>query len=741
MESPHGLTSAEVDQRRLDGHVNETDSHTSRSLVHIFRANVLTRFNAILGTLFLVVLAVGSVADGLFGLVLVANTLLGTGQEWKAKRTLDKIRLLHTPTSHVVRSGVTVEIPTSEIVLDDVVLLRAGDQIPVDGRVLNSHNLEINEANLTGEADSVHKEPGQHVLSSTFVTAGDGHIVATAVGRNCYAQRLAYEAKFFSPASSEMYQSINRLLSWTVWSIVALAPIQVWTQIRVEDADNWRDAIIRSVAGLVGIIPEGLVVLTTLTFLTAAVQLTRQQVLVQQLPAVETLARVNVLCVDKTGTLTTGVMRCTSVDFVGTTDSSLASRVLGHLCDDPAANSTLRAIGERFPPHHTFTETNGIPFDSQRKWKAVQLAEYGTWFLGAPEMLLPDDQELQKVVHDKAEQGQRVLLLALSHLDLSSHALPADLSAAAIISIEEEIRQDAAATIEFFHRQHVEVFILSGDHPTTVAAIAQKIGVNSDHVFGRVTPEQKREFVQERHRNNDVVAMTGDGVNDVLALKNADIGIAMNNAAPATKAVSELILLDGKFSHLPTVIDEGRRVIGNVERVAHVFLTKNVMSIVAIISVALSSRQFPFLPRQMTLVSSLAIGIPAFFLAIGSSSQRYIPGLLQRVMTFALPAGLITGISVIFTDAVSHPADGTAASICALISFLWIISLFARPISPARLALLAAMATCALIAIGIPVSTEFFAFSVQQGTVLPGLIGGLCAGFLIELTHRIHQKR
>jgi cation-transporting P-type ATPase E len=432
-------------------------------------------------------------------------------------------------------------------------------------------------------------------------------------------------------------------------------------------------------------------------------------------------------------------MQCTSIDFLGATDTSLSSHVLGHLANDPAANSTLRAIADRFPPQHSFTETSAIPFDSKRKWKAVQLAECGTWFLGAPEMLLPQDQKLQELVQHKAEQGQRVLLLAVSQKDLNSDVLPDDLSASVIISIEEEIRDDAAQTIEFFQQQNVEIFVLSGDHPTTVEAIARKIGIEKDHVFGRVTPEQKREFVNERHRNSDVVAMTGDGVNDVLALKNADIGIAMDNAAPATKAVAELILLDGKFSHLPTVIDEGRRVIGNVERVAHVFLTKNVMSIVAIVSVALFSRQFPFLPRQMTLVSSLAIGIPAFFLAIGSSSPRYVPGLLQRVMLFALPAGLVTGVSVIVADSLSAPADGTAASITALISFLWIISLFARPLTGARLVLLLAMAISSLLAIAIPTSAQFFAFTVQQDTVIPGLLGGLCAGVVIEITHRIRR--
>lgn len=738
METPHGLRAHEVELRRQKGQINSIDTQSSRSLVHIFRSNVFTRFNAILGALFLVVLATGSPADGLFGLVLVANTLLGTGQEWKAKRTLDKIRLLHAPTSLVVRDGQSCEIPITDIVQDDVVSLRSGDQIPVDGTVLGSHNLEINEANLTGESDAVAKDVGDGVYSGTFVTAGNGFIVATAVGQDAYAQRLSQEAKIFAPTASEIYQSINRLLTWTLWSILVLAPIQIWTQLRVEDSDNWREALVRSVAGLVGIIPEGLVVLTTLTFLTAAVQLARQQVLVQQLPAVETLARVNVLCVDKTGTLTTGNMRCTSVDYLQDTDSAVATQVLSHLSHDPAANSTLLAIAQRFPTEDSLIEIASIPFDSKRKWKAVQFFEHGSWFLGAPEMLMSTDMALQKIVEEKATRGQRVLLLASSQQALRDEGLPTDISAAALISIEEEIRDDASDTISFFHQQDVDVYVLSGDHPSTVAAIAKKIGIDENRVFGRVTPEQKREFVRKFHANNDVVAMTGDGVNDVLALKSADIGIAMDNAAPATKAVAELILLDGKFAHLPNVISEGRRVIGNVERVAHVFLTKNVMSIVSILSVAMLSRQFPFLPRQMTLVSSLAIGIPAFFLAIGSSSQRYVPGLLQRVLSFAVPAGLITGIAVIVADSISS-AGGTAASITALIAFLWIISIFARPFTPLRIGILVSMSTAAVLAFIIPVSADFFELSLTANSVIPGAICGLTAGIAIEIIHRFRH--
>jgi cation-transporting ATPase E len=412
--------------------------------------------------------------------------------------------------------------------------------------------------------------------------------------------------------------------------------------------------------------------------------------------------------------------------------------VLTYLSHDPAANATLLAIAERFPSGHALTETASIPFDSKRKWKAVQFSEYGSWFLGAPEMLMGRDDDLQKLVEEKASLGQRILLLASSQHPLAEEELPADITAAALISIEEEIRDDAPDTISFFHQQNVEVYVLSGDHPSTVAAVARKVGVNEDRVFGRVTPEQKREFVQNFHAKNDVVAMTGDGVNDVLALKDADIGIAMDNAAPATKAVAELILLDGKFSHLPHVIAEGRRVIGNVERVAHVFLTKNVMSIVSILSVALLSRQFPFLPRQMTLVSSLAIGIPAFFLAIGTSSERYVPGLLHRVISFAVPAGFITGIGVIVADAISS-SGGTASSITALIAFLWIISIFARPFTPTRTTILVTMTTASALAFIVPISAEFFDLSFTATSVIPGVVCGVIAAIGIEIVHRLRH--
>jgi cation-transporting ATPase E len=715
---------------------NDLDTTTSRSLVHIFRTNVFTRFNAILGALFAVVVVTGSIADGLFGLVLVANTVLGTAQEWKAKRTLDRIRLLHSPTSYVIRDGVTQLIASHEIVQDDVVVISAGDHIPVDGTVVTSHNLEINESNLTGEADAVMKVPKHSVLSGTFVTAGNGTIHATAVGKKSYAQHITAEAKTFTRSVSEIQNAVNRLLTWMLWSFLVLAPLQVWTQLRVHDERNWQEATARAVAGLVGIIPEGLVVLTTITFLTAAVSLSRQHVLVQQLPAVETLARVSVLCVDKTGTLTTGQMQCESLHLLGTHREGDLEEVLGALVDDPAANATLQAIAQRFPPSQKLHIIANIPFDSVKKWKAIE-TESGSWFLGAPEVLASNDVSVLRRVQEFAYTGARVLLLGYSPGPLHHDAQLPQVTPAALITIKEHIREDAADTVAYFSAQDVEIYVLSGDHPSTVAAVARAVGIKEDHVRGRVTPEQKRDFIEQLHAQGEVVAMTGDGVNDVLAIKKADIGIAMDNAAPATKAVAEMILLDGKFSHLPSAIQEGRRVIGNLERVAHIFLAKNVMSVFSIISVAVLSQPFPFLPRQMTLISTLAIGVPAFFLAIGNSAQRYSPGFLQRVLQFSFPSGIAIGCVVVLVDISARDDSGTAASIAALGAFFWIVSVFARPFRVPNAVVLATLIALAIWVFSVEMLTDFFSFSVTSHNVALGLLGALGAALTIEAIHHI----
>lgn len=736
-----GLTGAEVRQRERDGRVNSRDLSTSRSLGTILRGNLLTRFNAVLGALFVVVLLTGELLDALFGAVLVANTVLGTVQEWRAKRTLDRLQLLRSPHSTVRRDGTDILVPTQRIVQDDLVVVRAGDEIPVDGTIIESDNLHVNEASLTGEAVDVARNAGDTVMSGTHATAGTGILLAVTVGAASYAQRLTLEARRFSASTSQIQRDINRLLHIAVWALVLLAPLHWWNQFRVHGAADWREATGRTVAGLVGLVPEGLVLLTTLTFLTAAVQLARHSVLVQQLPAIETLARVDTLCLDKTGTLTTGAMRCTGLTFVDAPGNDPARRreattALGMLADDPAANETLRAIGHAYPAR-TGIEPGiiaGIPFDSTRKWKAVQVGHQDSWYLGAPERLVPGDSMVLPLVEEFAARGQRVLLVAHSPRALGEPGHLDHLRPVALVHLEEEIRDDAADTVAYFARQGVELHVLSGDHPATARAIAMRLGIDPTHVHGRVTPEEKHRFVQRLQSAGKVVAMTGDGVNDVLAVKTADIGIAMDNAAPATTSVAELVLLDGCFAHLVAVIDEGRRVIGNVERVANLFVIKNVMSAFAILAVMVWGRSFPFLPRQMTLVSTLGVGVPAFVFAIGTGAGRQAPGFLRRLLCFTVPSGAAIGAALVAGQLVSGDTTGTTATITALLAFLWVNVSLSRPWTGPRAVVLAVLASSAAAIFVVPAWAEAFNLAPTPGSFAIGAVAAAGAGAIIWST-------
>ena len=758
----NGLSSAEVAERVAAGQTNLVETKTSRSFGEIFRANVFTRFNAVLGALFVVVLFAGSIVDGLFGFPLIANSAIGIIQEWIAKRKLDRLAFMHAPTATVIRDGKPIDIHTNDVVLGDLIVLRAGDQIPADGTVVDGTGLEVNEANLTGEMDAVPKDTDDQVMSGTIVTAGIGRFVAESVGTDAYVHRISAEAKVFTRAASEIQNSINKLLKYITWILVFAAPLQIWSQFRLNEVDNWRDSAIRAVGGLVGLVPEGLVLLTTLAFLSAALKLTREQVLVQELPAVEGLARVNVVCIDKTGTITTGNIVFEGIEILDGTEESTVRAALGALADDPAANNTLTTIGDAVPPPNDWRAGALVPFDSSRKWKANAYEGRGTWYLGAPEMLASDNEALLAQVAQHADTGRRVMLVAHSSITAPTTDLPTDLTAVAIVLLREEVREDAAETLAYFREQGVRVIVISGDNPHTVGAIARVVGLDGHepidartmgttveeiteslkrgNVFGRVSPEQKRTVVQALQEQGEVVAMTGDGVNDALALKRADIGIAMNNGAPATKAVAQLILLDGRFSHLPSVLAEGRRVIGNVERVANLFLAKNAMSLVAIIGAAVAGIQFPILPRHMTLISTVTIGIPAFILALGPNPRRYVPGLLRRVLTFAVPAGTIAGIAVVAANAVSDDNSGTGATLAALMSFFAILFILSRPLKGWKLALLLSMIGLAVTAYVTPWGSDFFGFTHNVTlTTRSAIVGGI-AMVCISGVNRVRSR-
>jgi cation-transporting ATPase E len=618
------------------------------------------------------------------------------------------------------------------------------------------------------------------------VVAGIGRFSAAAVGPDAYINKIAAEAKKFTKTRSEIQESVNQLLKYITWIIVIALPLQLWSQWRAIGDQGWQQVIIRSTGGLVGLVPEGLVLLTSVAFLLAAVQLTRQQVLVQELPAVEGLARVNVVCLDKTGTLTVGDIAYEDCEPCSDLTADEIREALGALADDANANGTLKALAAALDAPSGWERETTIAFNSARKWSAASFKERGSLVFGAPDVLLDSDDPLRDRVSALAGTGRRVLLLAHTKAPLHGQELPAGIATKSLITLTEQVRPDAADTLQYFKDQGVAVKIISGDNPTTVGAIARRVGLDvgsedvvdartigedpeelreiaeKTTVFGRVSPEQKRMLVQALQRNGHVVAMTGDGVNDALALKDADIGVAMGNGAQATKAVAQLVLLDGKFSHMPSVLAEGRRVIGNVERVANLFVAKNVMSLIAIISAALFTLPFPFLPRHLTLVSAVTIGIPAFFLALGPNKRRYVPGFLRRVLRFAVPAGAVSGVVVLISYVLARNAVGappaseclvqtegsntipnvicwqpsSAATISLLFTAFWILVVLSRPFKMWKALLLGSMVALAALAFITPLGQSFFNFSLTPTLLWESLAVGAVGALAIEIIYR-----
>ncbi len=778
-----GLTAAEVAERVAAGRTNAVELRTSRTVPEIVRSNVLTFFNGLLLALFLVTMATGRWQNGLFGGVIVANAAIGIVQEVRAKRTLDRLAVLNAPHARVVRDGVTAEIEVGDVVADELVALRAGDQVTADGVVLDSDGLEIDESLLTGESDPVAKSPGEEVRSGSIVVAGRGRFQATAVGAEAYATKLAIEARRFALAHSELVAGTNRILRWISVVLLIVGPLLLWSQFRSKDNDGWRDAVTGTVAGMVGMIPEGLVLLTSLAFMLATVTLARQQTLVQELPAVEGLARVDIVCLDKTGTLTHGDVVFDHLESLGSCSDSDIAQALGLLSEDSEGNATASAVAAAFPLTD-WHRIGSVPFNSTRKWSAVSTPDHGAWVLGAPEMVLAAptpglQQEAHTAASSLAAAGRRVLLLARSTAvggafptaggrSSNDIPLPPDLLPAALVVLAERVREDAAETLRFFTEQGVTLKVISGDNPGTVAAVAAVVGIaGADNpvdartlpddldeladvlerhsVFGRVTPQQKRSVVAALQRRGHVVAMTGDGVNDALALKDADIGIAMGNGSPAARAVAQIVLLDSRFARLPGVVAEGRRVIANIERAANLFLIKNTYALVLALIAAVTLSAYPFAPIQLTFISTLTIGIPGFVLALAPNSRRYVPGFLRRVLRFSVPIGVVTGLSAYlgyratrFLDAgAGVPEARTTATVVVLIVSLWTVVVLARPLAGWKLALVAALGGSAAVMVTLPAIGEgLFLLSITRLDITVALVVGVVGALLVELTYR-----
>src|SRR5712692_2469728 len=708
-----GLTGAQVAERRSRGLANAGGERTSRSVAEILRANILTRFNFILGVLLAVILVVGQPQDALFGVVLVTNALIGIAQEMRAKRTLDRLAVLSAPRVRVIRDGTPRDIAVADLVAGDLVDLRAGDRL----------------------------------LSGSFVVAGSGGYQATGVGADAYARKLAAQARRFAPVRSELMEGINRILRYVTWAIAPVAVLLVISQLHGHE--KVREALTGTVAALVGMVPQGLVLLTSVAFGVAAVTLARRRVLVQQLPAVEGLARVDVVCFDKTGTLTDGTIAFDSL--IQLDGQAPAEAALGALADDENRNATLAAIGQVFPPPGGWSRQAAVPFSSARKWSAASFGGHGTWVLGAPEMVLPGGQREQlSQAAGLAASGRRVLVLARAVGPLDGESLPDGLRAAAFVLLGERLRSDAAETIAYFAAQGVALKVISGDSPLTVSAVAARAGLphagrpadardlpedlgalgrllQERSVFGRVTPQQKQAMVKALQARGHTVAMTGDGVNDVLALKLADIGIAVGSGAPATKAVAELVLLDSRFATLPGVVAEGRRVTANIERVANLFITKTVWATLLAVAVGVTLLPYPFLPRHLTIIDTLAIGIPAFFLALAPNSRRYLPGFTGRVLRFAIPAGSIVAAATFAAYALARARglplvqQRTAATLVTLILSLCVLVLLAVPLTWRRIVLVGAVLAGFVLLFPVPAVRRFYALQLPHsglGTTL-----------------------
>jgi cation-transporting ATPase E len=767
-----GLTDAEVAQRVRDGKTNDVPTRAARSVSDIVRANVFTRINAILGVLLVIVLSTGSVINGLFGLLIIANSAIGIIQELRAKQTLDRLAIVGQTKPLVRRQSGSRELLPSEVVLDDIIELGPGDQIVVDGEIVEENNLEVDESLLTGEADPIAKDAGHTVMSGSFVVAGSGAYRATKVGREAYAAKLAEEASRYTLVNSELRSGINKILQFITYLLIPAGLLTIYTQLFTTDV-GWRRAVLAMVGALVPMVPEGLVLMTSLAFAVGVVRLGRRQCLVNELPAIEGLARVDVVCADKTGTLTENGMRVS--DLKQLSEGSVGDVLAQLASDDARPNASMQAIGEAYKMPPGWTTTATAPFKSATKWSGASYGEHGNWVIGAPDVLLEPGSGVSEQAEQIGSLGLRVLLLGASDRSVDHPQAPGVVTPVALVVLEQRVRPDARDTLDYFASQRVSIKVISGDNAVSVSAVAGSLGLEGETMdarelpdepdqladtleecttFGRVRPDQKRAMVRALQSRGHTVAMTGDGVNDVLALKDADIGVAMGSGSSASRAVAQIVLLDNKFATLPYVVGEGRRVIGNIERVSNLFLTKTVYSVLLAILVGLTGLAskifgtnpllFPFQPIHVTIAAWFTIGIPAFILSLAPNNERAHRGFVRRVMTAALPSGLVVGIATFTSYLVAYHGReasvavqtqaSTAALITLLVTALWVLAVVARPYQWWRVALVSMSGLAYVVIFSIPQAQKTFMLDVSNVATASIALGiGVVGAAIIEV--------
>lgn len=657
-----GLSNYEVKERIKAGKVNVSQDDISKSKKQIVLEHTLTYFNFLNLFLASIIIFTGKWTNLTFMFVIFTNTIVGIYQELKVKKIIDQLTVVTVKKVKVIREGICQEIPIEQLVIDDVIYLENGNQIGTDCVTLTSHGLEVNESMLTGESKPVKKKENDELLSGSFVVAGTAYGRVIRVGSENYSTQLVYKAKHKNNASSEMKDSIEKVIKVLSFVIVPVGLILFFAQISANT--DLSTAIVKTVGGVIGMIPEGLVLLTSLSFIIGVGKLAKKKALIQEMEAIEALARVNVLCLDKTGTITTGDLGVEKIVCFNQISEKTINEIMGAMayCFEDI-NATQKALQNYFQkPDSNYEVENLIPFSSQRKMRAVHFKNQGSYVLGACEFLT-EQQDVLKQAEDYSQQGLRVLLLGqVDSLDMENQQIKG-VYPMALILIHDCIKEDAKKTLAFFEKENVDIRILSGDNPITVSRVAQLAGLNQGHlyidastlpedplelqkvvrhyhVFGRVKPEQKQSIVKALQAEKLIVGMVGDGVNDVLAIKDADCGIAMANGSDAAKQAAHIVLLDSNFSSMVQIVEEGKTIIANIERVSSLYLTKTIYSTALCLIFAMLRMSYPFTPLQLSLISGLAIGIPSFFLTLEQSPSMLSQGFLKHVISTAVPCAL-----------------------------------------------------------------------------------------------------
>lgn len=669
-----GLTQAEVEERIADGQVNAIQDSSNRSVKDIVMGNTLTFFNFINIVLLALVLSVRSYKNMLFIFIIIANTLIGIFQEIKAKITLDKLKILTVSHVDVIRDGVKKSVTVSELVKDDVILLKSGGQIPADGVILDGE-VDVNESLLTGESDSIHKMCGSKVLSGSFVTSGKAMCLLTEVGHDCYMEKLSSEAKQFKRYKTELQRNLDTILKFISIIIVPLGIILFAKQYWISGS-TYEQAALDTVAAVLGMIPEGLVLLTSVALALGAVRLARRSTLVRELFCIETLARVDTLCLDKTGTITEGHL-CVQGEESVKEDidlEQLMGRMVSALGDE---NETFQALRQHYKRNQSTNTKLVLPFSSERKFSGVVFEGEGTYLMGAYQFIFPqaDPAVLEKIA-EYASQGLRVLTVAHSPNEMTDYTLAEDFEIVGFVFMTDVVRKNAPDILGYFEEQGVDLKVISGDDPVTVAAIAARAGlkdadkyidattINTDEemedailkysVFGRVTPKQKQQMVRLLKQNGRTVAMTGDGVNDVLALKDADVSIAMASGSEAAKNTANLVLLNSDFASLPHIVNEGRRVINNIKAAASMFLIKTGFSVLTALLTIIVGQNYPFQPIQLSVINGCAVAIPTMLLQLEPSFQKVNKHFFREVLRMSMPAAITITAMITIINNIGH---------------------------------------------------------------------------------------